>query len=193
MFALLLFGHLVGVALLFAALGIEAAAAVRLAAARTLDELRSALLAGQSAARIFPVAAPVMIAFGAALAIALHLPWTSGWLAVSTVLAVALTLSGPLVVGRSLAALGGAASAASGEQIGAQLDRRRRHLPTLIAQWLSIVESFAILYLMCARPALPESLAVAAAAAAVAVIAGLRIAQREATLPVAGHEQIVRA
>jgi uncharacterized membrane protein len=168
---MLLFVHLVGVALLFGALSIEVFALVNLGRAGTVDDVRAATHLVRYIPILMPVATVLLVGSGVWMVlISDRSSFTTGWVAVSIVLTVLLAAAGPAVQGRRtnrVVALAAAADSRHGELLGATRDATMH-----VAGWISTVEAFALLYLMTVKPSLAGSLV----AVAVAAVLGIGIA-----------------
>jgi uncharacterized membrane protein len=173
---MLLFIHLVGVAVLFGALSIEVFALVNLGRAGTVEDVRTATHLVRYIPILMPVATVLLVGSGVWMVlISDRSSFTTGWVAVSVVLTVLLAAAGPAVQGRRtsrVVALAAAADSRPGELLAATRDATMH-----VAGWISTAEAFALLYLMTVKPSLVGSL-VAVVVAAVLGIAIAALARR---------------
>ena len=186
---MLLFAHLVGVAVLFGALSIEVFALASLGRAGTVDDVRNATHLVRYIPVLAPVATLLLVGSGVwMVTVSDRSSFTTGWVVVSIALTGLLAAAGPTVQGRRIGrvvALLADASAARGALLAAARDATMH-----VAGWISTAEAFALLYLMTVKPSLAGSLL----AAGVAVIVGIGVAVAlrsrvpSAADPVASHE-----
>ncbi len=178
MFAIVLFIHLAGVAMLFAACGLELSAFAKLHRARTNSELLAALADGKAISVVFPVATVTLIASGIVMVLLTGMDWRAGWLVVAAALVIALSLIGPLVTSRRMQALALAALRSSNVLIDAAADAGRRDVVLNVAAYASTSGAVAILFLMSNKPTVPGALLAAAVATLVSVALGVQRSRR---------------
>ena len=169
----LLFLHVLGVCVLAAATGIELVTLGRIGLAKTTEDVRAALAGGAILPKLFPIATVALFATGAALTVAEGLDPRTPWLAASLLLVVAAALVGPLVVGRRMGALAGAAFSAPGGTIGARLDAARRDTLLQIGRTFTTLAAVALLALMSMKPGLAAAVTIVAAVVVTSMLAGL--------------------
>ena len=99
MFPLLLFLHLVAVALLFSGMGIELAMLLALHRATTVGEVRAAVTNGPLIGPLMGGGAMLLIIMGVAMVYVGGFGWQA-WVAVAAAVTIVLTVMGPLVNGR---------------------------------------------------------------------------------------------
>jgi uncharacterized membrane protein len=181
-FAIVLFIHLAGVAMLFAACGLEVTLLVKVHRARETAGLRAALADGVAISKLFPLATAVVVGSGIAMILLTGMEWRAGWLLVSVALVIALSLIGPFVTGRKMQALAVTAFGSTSMLVDDASDAARRDLVLNVAGYASTAGAVAILFLMSNKPSLPGALLVVAVAAIVSVTLGVRGSRRDSAL-----------
>jgi uncharacterized membrane protein len=163
-----LFAHLLSVAALFAAVGIEAMTVRSIQFAGSIADLRSVLRTGSILKQLFPTATLAVIATGVLLTALEGQPLTQGWLAVSVSAVIFVSVFGSVRTGARMAALARAAFTASGNEIDAATRARQRDPRLIFGALLSAGEACALVYLMILKPNFAASLEVVTTTAAVA-------------------------
>ena len=180
MFAIILFFHLTGVAMLFAACGLEITAFAKLHRARDTSELRAALADGDAISTLFPLAVVTLFATGIAMVLVTRMDWRTGWLVVAAALVIVLSLIGSRVTGRKMQALAATAFQSTSALVDDAADAARHDVAFNIAGYTSTCGAVAVLFLMSNRPSLPGALGAVAVAALVSVALGVRRSRRSA-------------
>jgi hypothetical protein len=181
MLQLFLFLHLLAVAGLFIGIGIEVAAFVAAHRAKSAEELRAALVVLPMAGPIMGPSAGLLILMGLAMVYLVGFGWQP-WTVVGLIVAVALSINGPLTNGRRGERLHALAGAAPNGPIGAELGAalRDRFLTYSVASMLTLL--ICMLYVMSNKPALVWCLVAVALALVVPLVPALRV--RAAETPV---------
>ena len=175
MYDLALFLHLLGVALLIAAVTTTLLATLRAQTARTVEEVRSLTAV---TARIDLVIGPAMLLIlGAGLFMVARggddnsIRWTSGWIEVALVVFAAMGVLGPTVEAGHAKRLLALASSLPDGPVPGELDAARRAPAGTLVSLFGASQILAFLYLMTTKPALAGAVAACAVAGALSVVA----------------------
>lgn len=180
MYDLALFVHLLGVALLVAAVATTLVATLR---AQTVATVRDLRLVTAVTRKIDVVIGPAMLLI---LAPGLYMvarggddgsiSWTSGWVDVALVIFAVMAVLGPTVEAGHAKRLQAAAAEVPDGPLPAGLDRLRRDATAMYVSFFGVSQILAFLYLMSNKPGLLGSLVACAVAAVVsAVLASRRL------------------
>jgi hypothetical protein len=172
-----LFIHLLGVATLFAAIGILQLAGFRLRGATTVHQARLWVGVTSVTGSMFSVA--LVIILGAGLYMASD-RWSFGtsWIVMAIISVVVLGAVGGAGIGRSLEALGRALAQADGPQIPPGVARRIRS-PRLWSQSFALMTiAIGVLWLMTNKPGWGGAVGVIVGLAIVGAAAGAAVARR---------------
>jgi hypothetical protein len=174
MFQLFVFLHLLAVAGLFTGIGIEAASFVAAHRAKTAEELRAALALLPMVGRIMGPSAGLLILMGLAMVYLAGFGWQP-WTVVGLIVAVALSVNGPLTNGRRGERLHAMAAEAPNGPVGAELQAALgdRFLTFSVAGMLTLL--VCMLYVMSNKPPLVWCLVALALALIVAAVPALRV------------------
>ena len=178
MYNLALFVHLLGVALLVAAMTTTLVATLRAQTAATVQDLRS----------VTAVTRKIDLAIGPAMLLILSgglymvarggddggISWTSGWVDVALVIFAVMTALGPTVESGHAKRLQSAAAQLPDGPVPAELDRLRRDATALYVSFFGASQILAFLYLMTNKPGLVGSLVACAVAAVASAAASSR-------------------
>jgi hypothetical protein len=177
MFAIFLFLHLLAVAGLFAGIGIEVAAFVCAHRAKSVEELRAALATLPLVGRVMGPSAGLLILMGLAMVYVTLFGWQP-WTVVGILVAVALSVNGPLTNGRRGGRLHAMAEAAPGGPIGPELRAALcdRFLTYSVAAQATLMAC--MLFVMSSKPPLMWCLVAVALALVVALLPALRVGPR---------------
>jgi uncharacterized membrane protein len=154
----LLFGHLVGVLTLFAAIALENVILVYLLRARTVEELRSATTFAPLLPRMFPIGVVLIVGFGIGLvAHSDEFRFGQAWIDLAFGLVIVLAVMSPTVHGRRTDRITADARSTSEGPIPEALAAKVRD-PVLrtgvfVSSWLA----FSIVLLMARQPDWPGS------------------------------------
>src|SRR2546423_13183237 len=149
----LLFGHLIGVIILFGAVLLENLILIYALRPRTVEQLRAATTFAPLLSRLFPVAVLLLFGFGIGLvAQSDEFKFGEGWIDISLGLLILLAVAGPTVQGRLVDKLTEAAAhAGSGAvppDLAAQVRDPLLRTSMLVSGWLAI----GIVFLMAPQP-----------------------------------------
>jgi hypothetical protein len=180
LFAIVLFVHLVGVAMLFAACGLAITTLGKVHRARETAALRAALADRTAIAGLFPLATVILIGSGIAMVVLAGMDWRAAWLVVAAAMVIVLSLIGALVTGRKMQALETMASRSSSVLVDAAADAARHDVALNVAGYATTTGAVAILFLMSNKPSWPGALIAAGIAALVSVVLGAYAARRGA-------------
>jgi hypothetical protein len=174
MFPLFVFLHLLAVAGLFTGVGIELAAFVGAHRAKSAEELRAALLPMPMVGPIMGPSAGLLILMGLAMVYLTGFGWQP-WTVVGLVVAIALSVNGPLTNGRRGERLHAMAGAAPNGPIGGELRAALcdRFLTYSVAAQATLL--VCMLYVMSSKPPLVSCLVALALALLVALLPALRV------------------
>lgn len=169
---LALFVHILGVLVLFMAVGVELAALMGVRGARSLEQVRTWARAGVGVGRLFPLALVLILAAGLYMTFA---AWGigTGWIAVALVTVLALAVAGPLLNGKRFEALHRAAASAAGDAVPDDVRRRLADPALRIAVYGMAGVSLGVVYLMVMKPDLLGSLVAVAVAGMLGVASAL--------------------
>lgn len=178
MYAIALFVHLLGVALLVGAVTTTVLATVRAQSAETVQELRTVTAVVK---KIDLVIGPAMLLIlGAALfMVSRHgddgsIHWSSGWVDVALVVFLVMAILGPTVESGHAKRVLAAAAAAPDGPVPPELDALRRAATPLYVSFFGVSQILAFLYLMTNKPSLPGALVTCLVAAALSVAVAAR-------------------
>jgi hypothetical protein len=149
----LLFGHLVGVLVLFSAIALENVILVFLLRARTVEGLRSATTFAPLLSRLFPIGVVLILGFGIGLvAHSDEFKFGQAWIDLGLGLLILLAIVGPTVQGRRTDHITAEARSAADGPVPAPLSAKV-HDPVLrtaifVSSWLA----FGIVFLMTRQP-----------------------------------------
>jgi hypothetical protein len=172
-----LFIHLLGVAILFAAIGILQLGGLRLRRATTVDQARLWVGVTSITGLMFSIA--LLLILGAGLYMASD-RWSFGtsWVVVAIVSVVLMGVIGGAGVGRSLEAIGRSLAQTEGPQIPSTVARRIRS-PRLWSQTFALVGiAVGVLWLMTNKPGWGGAVGVVVGLAVVGAAAGAAVARR---------------
>ena len=149
----LLFGHLIGVVVLFGAIAVENLTFVFMSRAKSVEDLRGATTFAPTLPVLFPVGAVLLLGFGIGLvAHSRRFEFGEAWIDISLGLVVVLMVLGPTVQGRRIDHITDAARSSGGGPIPADLAGRVRdpilRTSMLVSSWLAI----GIVFLMARKP-----------------------------------------
>ncbi|MDB5070446.1 MAG: hypothetical protein JWM87_1557 [Candidatus Eremiobacteraeota bacterium] len=166
---LLLFVHLLAVALIFLATGIEVAAFIFVRRATTVEQTRAALTPTPMVGPIIGPSAGVLILAGVGMVFAGGFGWQP-WIVTGLLVAVALSVNGPLTNGRRMERLYELARAAPSGSITPDLEAARsdRFLTYSVGVLFTLMAC--MLYVMSNKPPAPVCLAAVAIALIVAAV-----------------------
>lgn len=168
MYQWLLFGHLLGVAVLLAGLGVHVISVEQLRQARTVPELRVLLTTAKYGERMVLIGAALLVAAGHTLA-ARFWSFSDGWIATSIGLVIAQGIAGS-TVDRRMQRLRGALRTAPDGALSTDLTVLARNPLLHAANRISVAIIVEILFLMTVKPAVPGILSSLLAAAGVGTI-----------------------
>lgn len=158
---LALFVHIVGVLVLFAAIGAEFTVLLGLRRCQTVAQVRGWAALDGPIDRLFPLATLLILAAGIYMALTAW-GWTTAWIDLAFVALLVMSAQGPLVNGRRFQAIHASAQAAAQAAPDGPLPAtlvRQLHDPIL---WISMHTSAAIVvglvFLMTVKPGLVGSL-----------------------------------
>jgi hypothetical protein len=148
----LLFGHLIGVIVLFGAIVLENITLVAILRARDTDQLRAATTFAPLLSRMFPVAVVLLIGFGLGMVgQSDEFEFGQAWIDLSFGLLIVLAIAGPTVQGRRTDAITAAAREGSGPpsaDLVARVNDPVLRVATLVSTWLAL----GIVFLMTRQP-----------------------------------------
>jgi len=152
MYEWLLFGHLLGVAVLLAGLGIHVVGVERLRQAPTVTELRLLLAAVDRGERMVFIGAVLLVAAGLTMAVRF---WSlsDGWIATSIGVVVTMALAGSIVDRRIERLRGALRSSPDKETPSTDLTMLARNPVLHASNRISVVLVVEILFLMSVKPA----------------------------------------
>lgn len=168
MFLILLFFHLLAVAMLFAAVGIELAMYVALHRAHTVAQARAALSNGPLVGPIMGFGVLLLVVMGVAMVYVGGFGWQA-WVIVVLIATIVLAINGPLTNGKRGEALYRLAQNAPDGPITPELETARGDRVLNYSVFMTACELIAALYIMSNKPGLAGSLLTIAIAAAVAL------------------------
>lgn len=174
MFQLFLFLHLLAVAGLFTGTGIAVAAYACAHRAKTVEELRAALVTLPMVGPIMGPSAGVLMLMGLAMVYLTGFAWQP-WTAIGMAVALALSINGPLTNGRRGERLHALAGAAPDGPIGAELRAALcdRFLTYSVAVLVTLLAC--MLYIMSSKPPLVWCLVAVAVALILPLVPALRV------------------
>ena len=149
----LLFGHLIGVIILFGAIALENVILIFALRARSFEELRAATTFAPLLSRLFPVAVVLLMGFGIGMvAQSDEFKFGDGWIDLSLGVLILLAIVGPTVQGRLTDKLAEAARHGGDgpltSAVAAQVKDPVLRTSMLTSSWLAI----GILFLMARQP-----------------------------------------
>jgi hypothetical protein len=172
----LLFFHLLAVAMLFAAVGIELAVYVALHRAHTVAQARAALSNGPLIGPIMGFGVLLLVAMGVAMVYVGGFGWQA-WAIVVFIATIVLAVNGPLTNGKRGEALYRLAQNAPDGPITPELETARGDRVLNYSVFMTACELIAALYIMSNKPGLAGSL-LTVAIAAVVVLAPMALVTR---------------
>lgn len=150
---ILLFVHLVGVALLFVMITIELVAIVAAPRATTIAQLRSATYAAPAIKVLAPVTTLLIVVSGLWLvAVVDWVDWSAGWVITAIVLTVILAVVGGSFQGRHLEELRDTAITAADGPVDLALAGRAQDRAVHLVSWASVAATFGLLWIMTDKP-----------------------------------------
>jgi hypothetical protein len=179
MFLALLFLHLVAVAILFAAMGVELAAYVALHRAQTVAQARAAFWNAPFIGPSMGLGVLLLIAAGVAMIYVGGFRWQP-WIIVAFVITIVLAINGPITNGKRGEALYRLAQNAPDGPIPPELAAARADRVLNYSVFMTACELIAALYIMTNKPDLAGSLLTIAIAALVAVVPMALVTRRTA-------------
>jgi uncharacterized membrane protein len=148
----LLFGHLIGVVVLFGAIMLENVTVIAILRARDTEQMRSATTFARLLHGLFPVAVVLLLGFGIGMvAQADYFKFGEAWIDLSLGLLIVLAIAGPTVQGRRIDAIADAAREGSGPlnaDLAARVADPVLSVATFVSTWLAL----GIVFLMTRRP-----------------------------------------
>lgn len=170
----LLFGHLIGVVMLFGAIALGVTSLVGVVRAGTIEQVRAATYFEPVLPRLFPASVVVILVFGFwMVGDSDEFKFGQAWIDLSLGLVIVLSVVGATVQGRRMAAIREAAADASGP-LTADLAARINDPVLRTATLVSVALAVDILFLMSRQPGWVGAwVSVAVAAVAGVVAAGL--------------------
>lgn len=184
-----LYVHILGVLLLFVAIGAESLAVWGLGRAQTVDAMRLWLRSARGPEKLFPLAGALILIAGLYMAITV---WHgTPWVVLGFLGLIGFSVAGAVVNGRRFKAVEQAADAGGA---GVIPDDVRRELanPTLrITLWAMSVGALGIVYMMVVKPDWIGSIAALVVASVLGAVLGALVGQRRS--PVAASEEGVAA
>jgi hypothetical protein len=172
-----LFVHLLGVVMLFVAMGIVQRAGLRVRGSSTVEELRLWLSLAQTTRGMFPAALLFILASGLYVTGTLW-SFDRPWIVVAMVTIVVIGIFGGAVVGRGFAAIGGAATSTG--PVAPELARIvARPAPWVAATALNGM-AIGLLWLMVNKPGWTQSISIVIALGLLGAIVG-SVAMRRGT------------
>lgn len=170
----LLFLHLLAAAMLFAGLGIETAAFIQLHRATTVEQARGAMVAMPMVGPIMGPSAGILILAGLGLAFMSGFGWQP-WTVTGLLVAVALSINGPLTHGRRMERIYELVQEAPNGPMTARVQAARcdRFLTYSVASMFTLL--VAMLYVMSNKPLVTGCIVAVLAALAVPLIPALRV------------------
>lgn len=179
MFLILLFVHLLAVAILFAAIGIELAEYVALRRAQTKAQVLAALSSTPLIGPLMGLGVSLLVARGVAMVYVGGFGWQP-WTIVVFVTTIVLAINGPITNGKRGEALYRLAQNAPEGPITPELKAARGDRVLNYSVFMTACELIAALYIMSNKPGLAGSLVTVAIAALVAVIPAALVTRRDA-------------
>lgn len=150
MYEWLLFGHLLGVAVLLAGLGVHVVSVDRLRQARTVTELRVLLAAAKYGERMAFIGAGLLVAAGLTMAAGFW-SFSDGWIATSIGLVIGQGIAGS-VVGRRMDRLRNALQSAPDGVASTEITVLARNPVLQTSNRISVAIIAEILFLMSVKP-----------------------------------------
>jgi hypothetical protein len=185
-YQLALFAHIIGVLLLFIALGLEVAALQGLRYALTTEQARTWLGLAHNVELLFPASGLLILVAGVYMTL---LAWTfmTAWIVVAFVALIALSVLGAVVNGGRFKALERVAQSSTAGAISEEL-RRQIAEPTLrISVYTMTGAALGIVLLMVIKPDLPGSVVTVVVAALIAGASALLVRSRGDTAATSPH------
>jgi uncharacterized membrane protein len=189
----LLFFHLLGVAGLFSGLALEVLILMRLHRAATIAEVRAATVHAPAIPPLMATSTLLILSMGIAMVYVSGLGWSHAWIDVVLAVVVAFAVLAPVLVGRRLEAVHAAAAEERNAPMPPAIDNIRRAGSFNYVIFLGLFESVAALYLMIAKPAASEVIALFLLAAAAAVVPTALALRRDSAPAYVGQGQAVEA
>jgi hypothetical protein len=154
----LLFGHLVGVLILFSAIAFENVILVFILRSQAVEDLRGATTFAPLLSRLFPIGVVLIVGFGIALVAHSHeFKFGQAWIDLGLGLIILLTVVGPTVQGPRLDRITAEARSAAPGPVPAELRAKVRdpvlRTSTTVSSWLAL----SIVFLMARQPDWPGS------------------------------------
>ncbi|HEX2350538.1 MAG TPA: hypothetical protein VHI51_19035 [Ktedonobacterales bacterium] len=189
LYQLALYVHILGVLLLFVAVGAESLAVWGMGRAQTVGDMRLWLRSARGPEKLFPLAGALILVAGLYMAIR---TWHgTPWVVLGFLGLIGFSVAGAVVNGRRFKAVEKAANAGGA---GAIPNAVRRELanPTLrISLWAMSVGALGIVYMMVVKPDWIGSIAALVVASILGALIGALIGQRRS--PVAASEERMAA
>ena len=154
MYQWLLFGHLLGVAVMLAGLGVHMVSVERLGQARTVTELRLLLGAAKYGERMAVGGAAVLVAAGITMA-ARFWSFADAWIATSIGLVIAQGLTGSVIVDRRIKRLRAAVESAPDGALCTNMRVLARDPLLHAGSRIAVPIIVEILFLMTVKPSVP--------------------------------------
>ena len=154
MYQWLLFGHLLGVAVMLAGLGVHMVSVERLGQARTVTELRLLLGAAKYGERMAVGGAAVLVAAGITMA-ARFWSFADAWIATSIGLVIAQGLTGSVIVDRRIKRLRAAVESAPDGALSTNMRVLARDPLLHAGSRIAVPIIVEILFLMTVKPSVP--------------------------------------
>jgi hypothetical protein len=170
-YSVILFLHLLGVALLFAALGLEWICLGNLRRAANLEQFRSWANAARAIPRFYAFAGPLIVFAGAYLATKMK-AWPQGWISMSLLAVVVIMGLGMGVSGRRMRAM---IKASTQDGAGFSDLVSRAQAPVMRYSFrVRVALGLGVLYLMGSKSGIGMSLAVMGVATLAGLLAGAK-------------------
>jgi hypothetical protein len=179
MFLILLFFHLLAVAMLFAAVGIELAVYFALHRAQTIAQARAALSNGPLIGPIMGFGVLLLVAMGVAMVYVGGFGWQP-WTTVVLIMTIVLAVNGPITNGKRGEALYRLAQNATDGPITPELETARSDRVLNYSVFMTACEFIAALYIMSSKPGLAGSLLAVAIAAMIALVPTALVTRKKA-------------
>jgi Predicted integral membrane protein (DUF2269) len=179
----LLFFHVLAAIGLFTGMSIELVAVLRTQRAKTVSDMRAAVLNSPLVGPIMIGSTLLLIGMGIAMIYVGGFGWTPGWIQAVFGLTIALTLIGSAITGRKAEALHELAGKAADGPVTPELDAARRDGVLNYSVFLGYFELIAALYVMITKPELAPAVGAILIAAVVAAVPAVLLSRRRVEAP----------
>lgn len=177
---MLLFFHVLAVAMLFSGITLEVTGFARLHRAITLAEARAATANFALVGPLMGGGSLILIIAGVAMVYVTGFGWSPAWISVTAIMTIVLAINGPLLNGRRCEHISKLANTGADGPITPELDRARNDGLLTYSLFLTLCVLIAALFMMTVKPGVSGCITSVVLAALTALIPAALIVRRRA-------------